>query len=165
VRRTWAPRGATPVLRSWGRQRPRLSALAALTCSPTRCRLGLRWWLGAASVRGADVVAFVRRLRRALGRRLLLVWDRLAVHRYAAWLLDAETSDPRAAYRVAWLPAYAPELDPVESVWAQAKRGVLANYVAPDLDALAGMVDMALGAASIGPALLQGFLRHTALPL
>lgn len=165
MRRTWAPRGETPVLRSWGRQRPRLSALAALTCSPTRHRLGLHWWLGAASVRGADVAAVVRRLHRALGRRLLLVWDRLAVHRYAAWLLGAETTDPRAAYRAAWLPAYAPDLDPVESVWGQAKRGVLANYVAPDLDALAGMVDVALGAASIVPGLLHGFLRHTHLPL
>ena len=41
VRRTLAPRGQTPVLKTWGGHRERVSATAALTISPRRRRLGL----------------------------------------------------------------------------------------------------------------------------
>jgi len=40
VRRTSAPKGQTPILRSWDR-RNRLSVLSTLTCSTKRHRLGL----------------------------------------------------------------------------------------------------------------------------
>jgi hypothetical protein len=36
VRRTLAPRGQTPVLKTWGGHRERVSAIAALTISPRR---------------------------------------------------------------------------------------------------------------------------------
>ena len=40
VRRTWAPRGKTPVLPSWGRHRDKVSVVAALNggASPARSR-------------------------------------------------------------------------------------------------------------------------------
>lgn len=40
VQRTWAPRGQTPLHKSWDR-RDRLSVLSALTLAPRRKRLGL----------------------------------------------------------------------------------------------------------------------------
>jgi hypothetical protein len=40
VRRTYAPRGETPILKSWDRH-DRISAIGALTVSPKRQRLGL----------------------------------------------------------------------------------------------------------------------------
>ena len=40
VRRTWAPRGQTPILRQWDR-RDRLSTISALTVAPRRRRIGL----------------------------------------------------------------------------------------------------------------------------
>ncbi len=40
VRRTFAPRGETPILRNWDRH-DRISAISAITVSPTRRRLGL----------------------------------------------------------------------------------------------------------------------------
>jgi hypothetical protein len=40
VRRTYAPRGETPILKSWDR-RDRISALGAITVSPKQQRLNL----------------------------------------------------------------------------------------------------------------------------
>jgi len=40
VRRTWAPRGQTPILKSYDRH-DRLTAVSAVTVSPQRRRLGL----------------------------------------------------------------------------------------------------------------------------
>jgi len=40
VRRTWAPRGQTPVMYGWDRH-DRLSAMASLTVAPQRRRIGL----------------------------------------------------------------------------------------------------------------------------
>ena len=40
VRRTWAPKGETPIQYSWDRH-DRLSVIAGITVSPVRCRLGL----------------------------------------------------------------------------------------------------------------------------
>jgi transposase len=48
------------------------------------------------------------------------VWDNLKVH------LRAFTG-AQAWLRVFRLPAYAPDLNPVEGIWSVLKRGVLAN--------------------------------------
>ena len=52
-----------------------------------------------------------------------------------AWLA---TRAPRIV--VEWLPAYAPECNPVEAVWSHAKYGDLANFAPADLEHLAGAV-------------------------
>ncbi len=92
VRRTWAPRGETPVLKSWDRH-DRLSVTSAITLSPIQHRLALFWRVQSENVRGPDVASFLRGLRRASGRRLLVILDRLGAHRTAARLLDADVSD------------------------------------------------------------------------
>src|SRR5436305_1740366 len=65
VRRTLAPRGKTPVLKSWDRH-DRISAISAVTVSPKRRRLGLYFHLLAddTNAHGEDTVAFLKELRR-----------------------------------------------------------------------------------------------------
>jgi hypothetical protein len=58
VRATWAPRGRTPVLKSWDR-RDRLTALSALTLSARRRRLGLYFTVQRSNAKTDDVVAFL----------------------------------------------------------------------------------------------------------
>jgi len=115
VRATWAPRGSTPVLKSWDR-RDRLTAFSALTVSPRRRRLGLYFALQRRNAKTDDVVAFLLRVRRHLQRRLIVVLDRLAAHRAAARRLTQRHGE---AFRFEWLPPYAPQLNPVEYVWSQ----------------------------------------------
>ncbi len=83
VRRTWAPRGQTPVHHSWDRH-DQLSAIPALTVSPKRRRLGLHFDIHDHHIRTDEVEAFVRGLCRHSPEGLILVMDRLAAHRSAA---------------------------------------------------------------------------------
>lgn len=129
-RRTWAPRGQTPLQFAWDRH-DRFSVLGALSLAPWALRIGLYFRLFDHNVTAADVVEFVKQLHRQLGRRLILVWDRWSVHRSAARQL--------AKYdwlEVEYLPAYAPELNSVEQVWNHTKYGDLANFVPADADNL-----------------------------
>ncbi len=111
-RRTWAPRGQTPLLRQWDR-RDRLSAISALTVAPRRRRFGLYWALYRHNIRSAEVLRFLQALRRHLPHGFTLIWDQHRPHRatgVATWL------GKHCRIVVEWLPAYAPDLNPVEPV-------------------------------------------------
>ena len=161
VRRTWAPRGQTPVQYSWDRH-DRLSALSALTVSPTRRRLGLYFHLQDRNIRSEAVAAFLVDVRRALGRSLLVVWDRWSVHRKAARLLAARLQD-RIAFE--WFTPYAPELNPTEQVWTHAKYADLANFIPDDLVHLRLEVAASITDQRSTPSLLRSFFAHAKLSL
>jgi transposase len=124
VRRTWAQRGQTPVLRCWDR-RDRLSVIAAITTPPRRRRRSLYFSIQEGNVTTPDVVKVVGQLMR--GRRgVWLVWDRRSVHRAAEGRLKDRFG---SRIRFERLPAYAPELNPVEQVWNRSKHDDLANLL------------------------------------
>ena len=131
-RRTWAPRGCTPEQRSWDR-RDRLSVIGAVTLSPTRSRVGAYFDVQRENIRTDDAVDFLRRLRKKLQRPLIIVWDRWNVHRSAAKRIVAAGWK---GIEFELLPAYAPELNPVEAMWSHAKYSDLANYVPDDVEEL-----------------------------
>jgi len=62
------------------------------------------------------------------------------------------------------LPAYAPELNPVEGVWAHMKRS-LGNLAACGVDQLAATVKTRLKQIQYRPDLINGFLAQTGLTL
>jgi len=82
-RRTWAPRGQTPIHHAWDRH-DRLSVIGALTLSPRQHRISVYLSYQEQNLRTPNVVEFVRQVHRQLGRKLILVWDRWSVHRSAA---------------------------------------------------------------------------------
>ena len=66
-------------------------------------------------VQNADTSQFVelsRQLHRHYRRKVIVVWDRLGAHRSAAAHFEEEHPD---WFEFEWLPAYAPELNPVEA--------------------------------------------------
>jgi len=131
-RRTWAPRGETPVQYASARH-DRLSAIGAVTLSPQRKRINTYWQFYDGNIVATDVVAFLRHLHRQIGRRLIVVLDRFNVHRKAARLLKERGA---SSLTIEWLPAYAPDLNPVEAMWRCTKYGDLANYTPANLDDL-----------------------------
>jgi transposase len=159
VRRTWAPRGVTPVHRSWDRH-DRLSVISALTISPKRRRLGLYFQVHHDNIHATDATRFIRRLRRQIGGKLLLVWDRLNVHRTAAKILIKTDT-----VAIEWLPPYAPDLNPVESVWRHAKYADMANLIPDDLDHLEAALTVSLFFQRRNQGLLHGFFRLSGLPI
>lgn len=161
-RRSWAPRGQTPVLRQWDRH-DRLSTISALTVAPRRRRFGLYWAPHRHNIRGPQVLAFLRTLRRHLPRGFTLLWDRGRPHR--ATCVQTWLERQGRAIGVEWLPAYAPELNPVEHVWGHAKYGDLANFAPVDLDDLEAAVVTSLAHKREQRDLLAAFFRAAGLEL
>jgi transposase len=118
VRRTWAPRGQTPVVRHWDRH-DRVSAISAVSVSPRRRRLNLYMHLHPANLTQGEVCYFLRDLLRHLRGHVFVIWDRGPIHRGAA-ITQFCRRHPRL--HVVELPGYSPELNPDEGVWAYAKR-------------------------------------------
>src|ERR1041384_8372592 len=91
-RRSWAPRGHTPLLRQRGRSRRQVSVTGALVVSPRRHRVhGYFGFQPDANYDGEAILAFLKELHRTLRKPLILVWDRLRAHRFepvAGWLAD-----------------------------------------------------------------------------
>ena len=163
VRRTWAPVGQTPILRQRTRSHQKVSAAGVLTISPKRCRLGLYVALYPnANIKSPVLVTFLRALRRHVRGPLILIWDRLNAHR--ARVTQAYLARcPQI--RTVLLPAYAPELNPVEYVWGNFKGGPLANFAPEDADELAHVALRHVRVIARQQGLLRGFVRASGLPL
>jgi transposase len=125
--RTWAPKGCTPVVQfhfNW----KHVSAIAGLT----RTNFLFRLYDGA--VKSAQIVEFLKALRSQLKRRLLIVWDGAAQHK--SRIVRDYLDSTKGAVQMALLPGYAPDLNPVEYLWAWLKRHALANFCPNSLDQL-----------------------------
>lgn len=161
VRKTWAPKGQTPLQYSWDRH-DRLSAMVALSLSPQRRRLGLYFHLQRQNIRAEAVIRFLRQVHRQLRRKFILVLDRLSAHRKAVRLLQEAGVD---WFEVEWLPAYAPELNPVEMVWNHAKYADLANFIPDDLDHLEQSVTISITETRQAQSLKLAFFAYAGLDL
>ena len=159
VRRTWAPRGQTPVMYSWDRH-DRLSVIAGLSLSPRSRRIGLYFAVHEKNVTAEEVEAFLRQVQRSLGRKLIVVIDRWAVHRKAAKNLFGDQR-----FWIEWLPPYAPDLNPVEHVWKHTKYDDLANYIPDDLLDLELELECSIDQTRERPELLRSFFHAAKLEL
>jgi transposase len=160
-RRTWAARGMRPVQYAWQRH-DRLSVIGSLSLSPRRRRIGIQFSVQNENVRTPHIVAYLRGLHRQLGRPLLVVMDRLNVHRSAV----RELRQAGAPWlHVEWLPPYAPDLNPVEAVWGHSKCSSLANFVPDDIDHLYDAVIESVGDLEWDERLKHSFFQTAQLPL
>ena len=162
MRRTWAAAGFTPVLYQRLRSYKHLSAVGALSISPRRHRLGFLWQLHRESIKQPQTLDFLRELLRHLRGPIVLVWDRLPVHR-AAGVGRFAAKHPRL--RIEYLPPYAPELNPVEYAWSWLKMNPLANRCAQDLDQLTVAATSAKQQIARNQRLLSGFVHAAKLPI
>jgi transposase len=162
VRRSWNPRGHTPVLHQSGRHHRKVSAIAALCVAPARNRLCLDFRLHPdTNINGACVIEFLRLLQGQLGRFCLL-WDHLQAHR--AHLTQAFLRETSGIYPT-YFPSYAPELNPMEYGWCWLKTKPLANLACHDLATLAATARHHGRSLQRQPRLLRSFIHHSPLPL
>lgn len=164
VRRTWAPRGQTPLLAEKAGSREKVSVASGLWVSPGRDRLGLfSWTLINEYFDNACAAAFIEALLRELGERVIVLWDGGAMHK----------GDPirdltrRFAGRLCLepLPPYAPMLNPVEYVWSWLKYSRLCNFAPRDARQLNRRVVAELAAIHEDQRLLESFVHAAGLPL
>lgn len=159
VKRSWAPRGQTPVLKTKTRSHRKISAIGGLVTSAGGRRQDLVFRLHPDKNVGAvECVAFLEQLKRNFPRRhVFVIWDGLRAHwskKVANW------AKRHSKFELFKLPPYAPELNPIEYVWGNIKYHQLAN-LAPESEAeLFVHAKAALCRARANKSLLKSFLRH-----
>lgn len=119
LKRTWAPRGQTPTIRTSLEHNEHVNLIGALGLTPARRKFKLHVHAHRASITGEQVVTFLMDLWRKVCGPVVLVWDKHPIHRrrtVKAFL----ARHPRI--HVYEFPTSAPELNPVEFLWAQVKE-------------------------------------------
>lgn len=162
VRRSWAAIGHTPVIGGDGGHRRKVSVIGAVTVSPAAPRLGFYF---ATAVDGSfsaeKVVGFLRDLLRHLPGKVVVIWDGGGNHKGPAIRAFLRRNK---RLRLVRLPAYAPDLNPVEAAWSWLKWGRLANFVPDDLDQLDDWAIEYLVALKHDPGLLRALWERSDLP-
>lgn len=126
-RRTWATRGVTPLVTlpaNW----EKLSTIGAITSDG---RFFQHTKSGA--IRSGDVTLFFQHLLRHIQGKIVVVLDNAGIHRAKA-IQAFVVGHERLS--LVFLPPYAPELNPIELVWAYVKRTVLGNFCARSVSIL-----------------------------
>lgn len=118
--RTWAPRGQTPLLQETFNWKS-LSVIGALVV----WRFYFQIYPG--SIKGLQVIEFLKHLQRHVPGKLLILWDGASIHR--SKLVQEYIASTNGHLQVERLPAYAPELNPVEYMWAHLKTHEIANLI------------------------------------
>lgn len=141
--------------------------IGAITVPPSRerHRLSALFRIHARNIKTLEATEFLRALDRHIRGPLIVVQDRLNVHKAAVkrWLASRPAQAPRVM--VEWLPPYAPDLNPAEQLWNHGKRVGLANLAPADRDDLRGHVRRSLTRQRCRPNLLASFFDHAGLPL
>nr|WP_217218469.1 IS630 family transposase [Deinococcus peraridilitoris] len=118
VVKTWAPCGQTPTVETklnW----KSLSIIAGLTNTGKVYQHTYEH-----SVKAMQVQEFLQHLLDHIPGNVIVFFDRPAIHRAKSVQAFVE-AEPRLT--VEYLPAYAPECNPIEWLWAYIKRNVLGN--------------------------------------
>lgn len=161
IRRTWAPKGETPVLIhafNWSK----LSICAAIGYRWDGRRSRLFFQTREGSYNTESLIAFLNDLKRHLrGRKAILVWDGLPSHKSRA--MNEYLVNQRGWLTVERLPGYAPDLNPIETMWGNIKGKELANRCAQDLDELDTAVRGGMTRVKQSRTLPFSFLKHAGL--
>jgi transposase len=115
------------------------------------------------AVRAEAILRFLRHLRRHVRGRAVLIWDSVQPHRAAVvreWIARNESW-----LTVERLPAYAPDLNPVEGMWSWIKGTGLANVCEENLGPLVRRARRATQRLRHKDAVLHGFLAKAGLSL
>ncbi|MCI0556257.1 MAG: transposase, partial [Anaerolineae bacterium] len=116
LKRTWAPRGQTPTLRTSLQHHQRANLIGALLVTPKAQRIKLRVKRHKCTLTGEQVIDFLRHVLKHVQGPSVLVWDNAPIHtRKKVLAFIAQHS----RLHVYCFPTCAPELNPVEHVWAQ----------------------------------------------
>jgi transposase len=88
---------------------------------------GLSYWcfhfrLFNGSIKSPQIVEFLTALQATIGKKLLIIWDRLQAHR--SKLVKAHVDAQRGQIVIDYLPAYASDMNPVECIWGYLRRGL-----------------------------------------
>lgn len=163
VRRTWAPKGETPILiHAFNWKKMSISAVLAYRWDGKLCRLYFQMRGG--SFDAESLIRFLKDLKRHLrGVKGILIWDGLPAHR--SRIMSEYLRSQRHCLTVERLPGYAPDLNPVEALWGNIKGREVANLCAANLGEATSALRHGLVRVRRSCRLPLAFLRHAGLSL
>jgi transposase len=156
VVRTYAPIGHTPILREWW-TRDHLSAISAISPEGR-----LYFHSQDCALNAADVVAFLAHLLREVPDRILIIWDGSPIHR-SHLIQEFLANGAAQRLHLERLPAYAPELNPDEGIWAQLKGVELRHVGCFNLPHLRHELHDAVRRIRRKPRIIQGCFKGAGL--
>ena len=124
--KTYAPVGKTPLLRC-KLSRDHLSVIGAITPAGR-----LLFNIQEKAFNSGGIIAFLEHLKKYVPGKMLLIWDGAPIHRSRALKAYLSENEP-GRFHLESLPAYAPEVNPQESVWRSLKHRELKNLCCKDL--------------------------------
>lgn len=159
VVRTYGPKGETPVVDHW-LSRDHLSVMAGVTPSGKLYTLVRQHPLTS-----LESVVFLKHLLVQTGTKLLVIWDGSPIHRWGA-VQEYLASKEAKWVRVEPLPAYAPDLSPLDrGFWHHLKHVEMRNRSCMDLEELHLEFHLAIGRLRQKPHLIRSFFAAAGLAL
>jgi transposase len=116
LKRTWSPRGQTPIIRTSIQHHERINLLGALFVLPDGKKIKLTTKSYWHSLTGDEVISFLKQILRTIPGTIVLVWDNHPIHKRQK---VQEFLATQGRLHVFHFPICAPELNPVEFVWNQ----------------------------------------------
>jgi transposase len=161
LRRTWGLQGQTPIIYQRTQSHKKASVIAALSVDPKRRGVSLYFRMHAdVNINSDLVIAFLAQLLRQLEGPVFIIWDRFQAHRSKK---VRRYFNKHKRVQMYLLPAYAPELNPVENVWSYLKMNPLSNWAPMSLAELAKTASCCTRSLQKKPSLLKSFMKHTPL--
>lgn len=160
LKRTWAPRGQTPVLRTSIAHNERLNLIGALSVTPAARKIKLHVQSYWRALTGAEALVFFKHLLHHMRGPLIVVWDKHPIHKrkqVTAFLARHPRLD------LHWFPTCAPELNPMEFVWTQVSE-CTASMAPHDAAELRANVRRGLARTRNSQKRLWACIRVSALP-
>ena len=105
-------------------------------------------------------MAFIDALHQSVDGPVTLIWDGLPAHRSTKVTTHIEAQEWLTVER---LPAYAPELNPVEYLWAAIKNKDLANICVDTIEQLGARLEQAHKRFETERTILSGCLKASKL--
>ena len=127
---------------------------------------GVTWWNFyfrpfPGAIRAPQVVEFLAHLLRHVPGKVLVIWDGLPVHR--SRMVKEFVASQQGRLQLERLPAYAPELNPVEYLWGYWKQHELPNLCPKNFGELSHHARQALRRMRRRPRLVTAFWKQAKL--
>lgn len=155
VRRSYAPRGRRPVIKTNSEVGKRVYAASAISEEGD-----LFHHVREKAFDALAIIGFLRHILQKVNRKIMVTWDNASIHdctEMRAFL----ASDPLAELVfLAKIPVYSPELNADEQVWHQVKNHGLYNTCYQNVNELIEKVDAELTMLAKRNGLIMQFFKH-----
>ena len=163
IRRTFAPRGSTPINKI-SDPHGRISVCGAIAICPRHRHVEFHYYLlrDNANFRGPSVIDYLKHIRRQICGPITIIWDQIIIH--SSTVVHEYLKNARDIMTEHFSP-YAPELNPVDRAWFYLKYDRFPNYTPSTIAKLRRSVISELKRLQSQPDLLRSFILKSGIPI